>query len=568
MSNGGAQFQLFQFADDTGTPYAITAELPNTPANIYVSAIGDDAHDGLSTSTPKKTIGAALALIPNPSSTSCTIHVASGAYSLNEIQDAAIYVDKKFINSTSLTINGYINSTPNSFAHSPYDSGTSSGSNTNNFPINDTPTADETYFYDTSKSGVWTTNSNQFKWLKLTGGTGYVSGSFNLVDNWYFISSSTTTRLNIVGRWASTTPDVTTTYEIYDPANAPIFTVGAADYGLKMAGAEKVSINFLKLLEPTVGSFQISDAKTCYINMAHLTGGDSGIYQGADVRVYKSYLEGTSDRLQGVEVLRNSVATFRGSLFTGYAGRGLYALRAEAYLQQCYLDSTNTHVDSGVNAGVYADAGSAVGISGSRIYGRNFTSGANYAVFESYHAQVQIQPYVHLIGFSNTANTYGLGQINNANVEVNTGPALISNVWRGRSSVGQSIYFTSGADFTYASIGAGGNVYEDLAQSNVTSSRLKNTTYTNTSYRPLLVHCTWSCAITTGGGSVFIIPKSDSASPPTTQVAGAVGINAGLLNDSVLVQQVFIVAAGMNYRIDTTETNGTATLGKWFEIGL
>ncbi len=104
------------------------------------------------------------------------------------------------------------------------------------------------------------------------------------------------------------------------------------------------------------------------------------------------------------------------------------------------------------------------------------------------------------------------------------------------------------------------------AQTDVTASRVLNTTYTAPATRSVMVHATVRCAITLAGGNAYVQGKSDSSSPPTTVASGIVGIQAGLLNEDNSFQISFVVAAGVNYRIDSATTNGTTTLGKWFEI--
>ena len=76
---------------------------------------------------------------------------------------------------------------------------------------------------------------------------------------------------------------------------------------------------------------------------------------------------------------------------------------------------------------------------------------------------------------------------------------------------------------------------------------------------------TVKCITTLAGGNAYVQGKSDAASPPTTVASGLVGIEAGLLNENNTFQLSFIVAPGMNYRLNSTVTNGSATLEYWFE---
>jgi hypothetical protein len=100
---------------------------------------------------------------------------------------------------------------------------------------------------------------------------------------------------------------------------------------------------------------------------------------------------------------------------------------------------------------------------------------------------------------------------------------------------------------------------------NATASRALNTTYTNATSRTLLVAATVRCVVTVAAGSATVQGKSDAAAPPTTAVSGLVGIQAGLLNEDNTHQVTFAVAPGKNYRLDSALTDGTATLGSWFE---
>lgn len=106
------------------------------------------------------------------------------------------------------------------------------------------------------------------------------------------------------------------------------------------------------------------------------------------------------------------------------------------------------------------------------------------------------------------------------------------------------------------------------AATDVTGSRALNTTYTNTNQHSVLVLVTLRCAITLAAGNAYVQAKSDSASPPTTVASGVVGIEAGLLNEDNTFQLTFVAEAGKNYRVDSTATNGTVTIGKWMEVAL
>ena len=101
-----------------------------------------------------------------------------------------------------------------------------------------------------------------------------------------------------------------------------------------------------------------------------------------------------------------------------------------------------------------------------------------------------------------------------------------------------------------------------------TSIRALNTTYTNLATTSLLVMATVRCAIALAGGTSTAQSKMDYSSPPTTIATGLVGIQAGLMSEDNTFQLVFAVNPGAQYRIDTATANGTAVLGKWFELTL
>lgn len=146
---------------------------------------------------------------------------------------------------------------------------------------------------------------------------------------------------------------------------------------------------------------------------------------------------------------------------------------------------------------------------------------------------------------------------------------------KGGTTTKRNIIHT-GADITFT--GSGSNTYTFPAatctlanasktNSNVTGSRAVNTTYTNaSSTNSMLVLATFRCAITLGAGTAYVQAKSDSSSPPTTVVSGIVGIQGGLINEDNSFQVVFVVEPSKNYRIDTTASNGTVTLGAWIEV--
>jgi hypothetical protein len=108
------------------------------------------------------------------------------------------------------------------------------------------------------------------------------------------------------------------------------------------------------------------------------------------------------------------------------------------------------------------------------------------------------------------------------------------------------------------------NAYRPITDA--TASRALNTTYTNSSVQTLMVMATVRCAITLAAGNATVQGKSDIATPPTVAASGVVGIESGLLNEDNTFQLTFTVAPGATYIISSATTNGTATLGSWFEM--
>ena len=100
------------------------------------------------------------------------------------------------------------------------------------------------------------------------------------------------------------------------------------------------------------------------------------------------------------------------------------------------------------------------------------------------------------------------------------------------------------------------------------ATRALNTTYTNTSASLLLVLATVRCAITVAAGNAYVQAKMDTATPPTVAASGLIGIEAGLMGEDNSFQITFIVNPGGTYILSSTATNGTVTLGKWFEFPL
>jgi hypothetical protein len=172
-------------------------------------------------------------------------------------------------------------------------------------------------------------------------------------------------------------------------------------------------------------------------------------------------------------------------------------------------------------------------------------------------------------------NIFVAGKYNNVTI---TQPATGSTLTIADGKTVQHDYnFThTGADVSLVGSGsvavdfptsAGTLAITNKAWGDQTGSRAVNTTYTNaSSTASMMVMVTLRFAITSGGGNAYAQAKSDASSPPTTVASGKVGIEAGLNGEDNSMQLTFIVAPGQKYRVDTTTTNGTATLGTWIEM--
>ncbi len=103
-------------------------------------------------------------------------------------------------------------------------------------------------------------------------------------------------------------------------------------------------------------------------------------------------------------------------------------------------------------------------------------------------------------------------------------------------------------------------------RTDVTASRALNTTYTNSDpNRTMRVIATVRCAITVAAGNAYAQGKADTAALPITAASGIVGIQVGLLGEDNSFKISFYVMPLEKYRIDSAATNGTVTLGNWFE---
>src|SRR3990172_11724085 len=127
-----------------------------------VSGLGNDSNNCTSTSTPCRTIQAAVNKIPSYYNNNSIITIAAGTY-----PEQVSIINKSPNGDFTISILGIITRVSNSFTNNYFISGTSSGTNTNNFPA-----STGTLFNDTTLSQFGAANTKDGWWLELTSGTG------------------------------------------------------------------------------------------------------------------------------------------------------------------------------------------------------------------------------------------------------------------------------------------------------------------------------------------------------------------------------------------------------------
>lgn len=109
---------------------------------------------------------------------------------------------------------------------------------------------------------------------------------------------------------------------------------------------------------------------------------------------------------------------------------------------------------------------------------------------------------------------------------------------------------------------------------NQVSNRALNTVYTNDTGRPLLLMIIVGCNGNANPNPLAVgYVTADSNNPPTTIVAGGVGLQPGSssINEIFWFQLVAFIDVGLNYSVNTlTSGGGTVTLSTtgWFELKL
>ena len=139
----------------TGTAGTLTITATTPPVNLYVKPSGgSDANNCQSTANACATVNGAIGKLPIVAEgADTTIHVASGAYAPSNYTPPGtsittkVFVDRIYSGTRRLTIRGYVNPTVGQFSDATFsaaESGTSTGSNSNEFPV--------VYLYDAFSS--------------------------------------------------------------------------------------------------------------------------------------------------------------------------------------------------------------------------------------------------------------------------------------------------------------------------------------------------------------------------------------------------------------------------------
>ena len=159
-----------------------------------------------------------------------------------------------------------------------------------------------------------------------------------------------------------------------------------------------------------------------------------------------------------------------------------------------------------------------------------------------------------------TTTVKGIASFNASDFNVASG-AVTVDYTNGQAASASVKGFLTNTDWTTF------NAKQPALVATLAPTRAVNTTYTNGS-RPTLVVVSFSCTLTSPNGAATAQFKSDSSTPPTTAVTGAVGINDGSNGNIHTFSISTIIAASLKYRLDTVETNGSVALVSWQELTL
>ena len=219
------------------------------PANYYVATTGSNSNSGLTTGAPLLTIQAAINKLPRVIKSNVVINISSGTFA-----EAVTVNDVHTVGGATVKLIGYINSSAGSFTNSATLTGTSSGSNT----VSSTTATSR--FFDTGSSPFGTTGTQAGRWLCLTGGTGF-DASISQKNCYVIHDNVSSSQLSIAGRWNGTTPDNTTTYAVFAPANFSIITGNdTRNYGISFDNTSGFQLSRLACTDGKFDCIKISNS--------------------------------------------------------------------------------------------------------------------------------------------------------------------------------------------------------------------------------------------------------------------------------------------------------------------
>lgn len=329
----------------------------------------------------------------------------------------------------------------------------------------------------------------------------------------------------------------------------------------------------VKRVSPGFGNFGTgfsagTASPTSFVHITGATNGDEGVGDGAGSLVYINQQAGW-----------NAACPY--SLFvTGYSNIGGFRINSADGIRALFGTVSGRQLGFAANDGIITFTNGVSGNTTRMTIEKNgtITLGAGVAGLDQILA-FNGETNDGAITWMEDENGFKFG--NNVGIGIN--PTSLLTLAAGTATAGTApLKFTSGTLNTTPEIGSVEFLTDDFfatittsavrktiawtpTQTNVTGSRALNTTYTNTGTRSIMVTATVRCAVTLAGGNAYVQGMSDTATPSVTIATGLVGIQAGLLGEDNSFQISFIVAAGKTYQITPSATNGTCTLGVWFE---
>jgi hypothetical protein len=431
--------------------------------NYYVASNGNNNNTCKTTGDPCATEQGVLSKLPNNIDKNVTINVASGTITPTATNGAGIYNNKRVSGGNLLTIKGTFNSTANSFTNVPFISNSiSTGSNTNNFPVDSTPADNQTYF---NGSGFGSTDSLAGYYLHLLSGPGYLTGTFDYQYNWYLIIGNSSTQLKIAGKWWSTLPDNATHYEIYRPSDMSIIAGTNISSCIYNQLSENITYEFLNCSAPAVGTVKTVntvESKNININMSQINGGNS-ISDRSESYYFADHIPVTATIDYGIECVNHSACQMVNSYLYGYKTEGLDVVADSTFsvIGNLIFTATTTWTGPMPPAAIYADMLSYVSLTNNKLYSHSATTYNSYAVFVNYSGGIWAASNNEFACFSNAANTgkqYGIIVDMKGSFEMNgaTANELVNNCWRGVHGNWNGVYDAI-INPTYTNIGAGGN---------------------------------------------------------------------------------------------------------------